>query len=61
MVVCWTGKPAEAKKAFAPFREAAPTVAEWVAEVGKLSPVDFGGETSAELVRAGRRELGLED
>src|SRR5437016_6197820 len=31
MVVCWTGKPAEAKKAFAPFREAAPTVAEWVA------------------------------
>ena len=38
-----------------------PTVAEWVAEVGKLPPVDFGGETSAELVRAGRRELGLED
>src|SRR5205809_1076929 len=31
MVVCWTGKPAEAKKAFAPFREAAPTVAEWIA------------------------------
>jgi post-segregation antitoxin (ccd killing protein) len=40
---------------------ARPTVAEWVAEVGKLPPVDFGGETSAELVRAGRRELGLED
>jgi plasmid stability protein len=38
-----------------------PTVAEWVAEVGKLPPVDFGGETSAELVRAGRRELDLED
>ena len=38
-----------------------PTVAEWVAKVGKLPPVDFGGETSAELVRAGRRELGLED
>ena len=40
---------------------ARPTVAEWAAEVGKLPPVDFGGETSAELVRAGRRELGLED
>jgi len=40
---------------------ARPTVAEWVAGVGKLPPVDFGGETSAELVRAGRRELGLED
>jgi plasmid stability protein len=40
---------------------ARPTVAEWVAEVGKLPPVDFSGETSAELVRAGRRELGLED
>lgn len=40
---------------------ARPTVAEWVAEVGKLPPVDFGGETSAELVGAGRRELGLED
>ena len=38
-----------------------PTVAEWVADVGKLPPVDFGGETSAELIRAGRRELGLED
>ena len=38
-----------------------PTVAEWVAKVGKLPPVDFGGETSAELVRAGRRELGLKD
>ena len=40
---------------------ARPTVAEWVAEVGKLPPVDFCGETSAELIRAGRRELGLED
>ena len=39
---------------------ARPTVAEWAAEVGKLPPVDFGGGTSAELVRAGRRELGLE-
>ena len=39
---------------------ARPTVAEWAAEVGKLPPVDFGGKTSAELVRAGRRELGLE-
>jgi len=40
---------------------ARPTVAEWAAEVGKLPPVDFGGKTSSELVRAGRRELGLED
>ena len=40
---------------------ARPTVAEWAAEVGKLPPVDFGGETSAALVRDGRRELGLED
>ena len=40
---------------------ARPPVAEWAAEVGKLPPVDFGGETSAELVRAGRREVGLED
>ena len=38
---------------------ARPTVAEWAAEVGKLPPVDFGGKTSTELVRAGRRELGL--
>src|SRR3989475_10852636 len=30
MVVCWTGKPGEAQKAFAPFRDAAPIVAEWV-------------------------------
>ena len=40
---------------------AGPTVAECVAEVGKRPPVDFGGETSAELVTAGRRELGLGD
>jgi len=40
---------------------ARPTVAEWAAEVGKLPTVDFGGKTSSELVRAGRRELGLED
>ena len=40
---------------------ARPTVAEWAAEVGKLPPVNFGRETSAELIRAGRRELGLED
>jgi len=30
MVVCWTGAPGEAKKAFAPLRDAAPVVAEWV-------------------------------
>ncbi|TLZ40353.1 MAG: FAD-binding oxidoreductase, partial [Methanobacteriota archaeon] len=30
MVVCWTGAPADADKAFAPLREAAPIVAEWV-------------------------------
>ncbi len=40
---------------------ARPTVAEWVAEVGKLPPVDFGGKTGAELVRETRREMGFED
>ena len=30
MVVCWTGPPGEATKVFAPLREAAPIVAEWV-------------------------------
>ena len=40
---------------------ARPTVAEWAAEVGKRPPVDLGGKTSADLVRAARRELGLED
>ena len=38
-----------------------PTVDEWIGDVGKLPPVDFGGRTSAELVRDARRELGLED
>ena len=38
-----------------------PTMAEWLAEVGKLPPIDFGGKTSAELVREGRREMRLDD
>lgn len=40
---------------------ARPTMSEWLAEVGKLPPIDLGGMTSAELVREGRKELGLED
>src|SRR2546430_6667815 len=38
-----------------------PTLAEWLAEVGKSPPIDLGGKTGADLVREGRRELGLED
>ena len=40
---------------------ARPTIAEWAAEVGKLPPIDLGGKTGADLVREGRRELGLQD
>jgi post-segregation antitoxin (ccd killing protein) len=40
---------------------AAPTIAEWAAEVGKLPPIDLGGKTGAELVRETRREMGLDD
>ena len=40
---------------------ARPTLAEWLAEVGKSPPIDLGGKTGAELVREGRRELGLQD
>ena len=40
---------------------ARPTVADWVAEVGKHPPIDLGGKTGAELVRETRREMGLED
>jgi hypothetical protein len=40
---------------------ARPTLAEWLAEVGKSPPIDLGGKTGADLVREGRRELGLED
>jgi hypothetical protein len=40
---------------------ARPTLSAWLAEVGKLPPVDLGGETGADLVRAARREMGLED
>ncbi len=40
---------------------ARPTIAEWLAEVGKSPPIDLGGKTGADLVREGRRELGLED
>jgi class 3 adenylate cyclase len=38
-----------------------PTIAEWVAEVGKHPPIDLGRKTGAELVRETRREMGLED
>jgi plasmid stability protein len=40
---------------------ARPTMAEWMAEVRKLPPIDMGRETGADLVRAARREMGLED
>jgi len=40
---------------------ARPTIAEWMADVGKLPPVDFEGQTSAAVVRDARRELGLAD
>ena len=38
-----------------------PTMAEWVAEVRKLPPIDMGGKTGAELVHEARREAGWED
>jgi hypothetical protein len=38
-----------------------PTLDGWLAEVGKLPPIDLKGRTGADLVREGRRELGLED
>ena len=38
-----------------------PTVAEWVAAVGKSPPIDLQGRTGADLVREGRHELGSED
>jgi antitoxin FitA-like protein len=38
-----------------------PTLAEWLAEVGKSPPINLGGKTGADLVREGRRELGIED
>ena len=40
---------------------ARPTIAEWVAEVGKLPSINLGGKTGADLVREGRREFGLDD
>ena len=40
---------------------ARPPLAEWLAAVGKSPPIDLGGKTGAQLVREGRRELGLED
>jgi hypothetical protein len=40
---------------------ARPTMAEWVAAVGKSPPIDLRGKTGADLVREGRRELGLQD
>ena len=38
-----------------------PTMAEWLAEVRKLPPIDMRGATGADLVGAARREMGLED
>ena len=40
---------------------ARPSLAEWLAAVGKSPPIYLGGKTGAQLVREGRRELGLED
>jgi hypothetical protein len=40
---------------------ARPSLAEWLAEVGKSPAIDLAGKTGADLVREGRRELGLED
>jgi len=40
---------------------ARPSLAEWFAEVGKSPAIDLGKKTGADLVREGRRELGLED
>jgi len=40
---------------------ARPTLAEWLAEVGKSPPIDLGGKSGADLVREGRREFGLDD
>ena len=40
---------------------ARPPLSEWLAEVGKARPIDLRGKTGADLVREGRRELGLED
>jgi len=40
---------------------ARPTMAEWVAEVRKLPPIDLGGMTGADAVREARREMGWED
>ena len=38
-----------------------PSLADWLAEVGKSPPIDLEGKTGADLVREGRRELGVED
>lgn len=40
---------------------ARPTLPEWLAEVGKLPRVDLKGETGADIVRAARREMALQD
>jgi post-segregation antitoxin (ccd killing protein) len=40
---------------------ARPTLAEWLTEVGKSPPIDLGGKSGADLVREGRRDIGLED
>lgn len=38
-----------------------PALEEWLAEVGKAHPIDMKGRSGADLVREGRRELGLKD
>lgn len=40
---------------------ARPSLAGWLAEVGKSPPIDLRGKTGAALVREGRAELGLKD
>jgi plasmid stability protein len=40
---------------------ARPSLAEWLGEVGKSPAIDLGGKTGVDLVREGRRELGIED
>lgn len=36
-----------------------PSLADWLAEVGKSPPIDLDEKTGADLVREGRRELGI--
>jgi hypothetical protein len=38
-----------------------PSLAEWLGEVGKSPAIYLGGKTGVDLVREGRRDLGIED